>query len=310
MNRRHPLLSAATRAPGRPGRSDTGPQPANPLVRGGLCVVLLLFGLVSAGRVVAQQPDAGLRFAPVPGGRLAYEDRGQGEPVLLIHGAIVADLLRPLAAELATSGYRVIRVHRRGYGSSSPVGDTWSVGQDAADAAALLRYLSIARAHIVSHSAGGIVALECAATFPAMVQTLTLMDPPLAFVQPQQLSPRTGGADAVEKFFLAKGAPDLRSRLDGELPGALQQARKDERRFNAVEWPALGAWSFDESRAHQVTAPVLFISQQRGATVETAQRWWPTMEFVELQGTTHMFPFERPVETARAIAPFLARHSM
>ena len=275
---------------------------------GGLCIVMLLLGLVSVDRAVGQQPARNLQFAPLPGGRLAYEERGQGVPVLLIHGAIVADLLHPLAAELATSGYRVIRLHRRGYGSSSSVGGTWSVKQDAADAAALLKYLGIARAHIVGHSAGGIVALEFAASFPTMVQTLTLMDPPLAFVQPQHLSPRTGGADGVEKFFLSQGAPDLRSHLEVELPGAIQQARKDEHRFNAVEWPALGAWAFDDTRAHQVTAPVLFISQQRGAMVDTAQRWWPTMEFVELPGATHMFPFEMHVETAKVIGRFLARH--
>jgi pimeloyl-ACP methyl ester carboxylesterase len=282
----------------------------NRLGRGGVCIVMLLLGLVSVDRALGQQPTGSLQFAPVPGGRLAYEERGQGVPVLLIHGAIVADLLRPLAAELATSGYRVIRLHRRGYGSSSSVGDTWSVTQDAADAAALLKYLGIARAHIVGHSAGGIVALELAATFPKMVQTLTLMDPPLAFVQPRQLSTRTGGADGVVKFFLGQGGPDLRSRLDVELPDAIQQAKKDEHRFNAVEWPALGAWAFDDTRAHQVTAPVLFISQQRGAMVDTAQRWWPTMQFVEFPGATHLFPFEMPVETAKVISRFLARHPM
>jgi pimeloyl-ACP methyl ester carboxylesterase len=275
------------------------------------CVFAAAIGLMAAVPAVAQQPDTGLHYAPVPGGRLEYEVRGQGEPVLLIHGAIIADLLRPLAAEPALSHYRVIVLHRRGYAGSSSVGDTWSVEQDAADAAALLRYLGIARAHVVGHSAGGIVALELAAMFPERVQTLTLLDPPLlSFARARRLQPRTGGADSVEAFILGKGGPDLRAQLEARLPAAIQQARRDARRFSVAEWMALGAWSFDAAKARRVTAPVLFVSQHHVADVDTAREWWPTLEFVELQGATHLFPFEAPAATAGAIADFLSRHAM
>lgn len=274
-------------------------------------VLALAIGLWSAHPALGQQPDTRVQYAPVPGGRLEYEVQGQGEPVLLIHGVIVADLLRPLAAEPALSHYRVIVLHRRGYAGSSSVGDTWSVEQDAADAAALLRYLGIARAHIVGHSAGGIVALELASRSPEMVQTLTLLDPPLLnFAHAQKLKPRMGGADSVVAFLLARGGPDLKQQLEARLPGALQQARRDERRFNVVEWAALGAWAFDGATARRVTAPVLFVSQLHRPDVDTARAWWPTMEFVELKGATHLFPFEAPAATAEAMAGFLSRHAM
>jgi pimeloyl-ACP methyl ester carboxylesterase len=273
-----------------------------------LAVVAIALLLPQSG--TGQQPATRHQFAPVPGGQLQYEVRGQGEPVLLIHGAMIADLLLPLAAEPALSRYQVIRVHRRGYGGSSPAGDSFSVAQDAADAAALLRHLGVARAHVVGHSTGGIVAMELAAAFPDMVQTLVLLDPPLNFTRPRTLQPRTGGADSVEAFVLAKGGPDFRTQLATRVPGALQQARRDERRFNVVEWTALGAWDFDETKARRITAPILFISQEHAATVDTAKGWWPQMEFVEFTGQTHMFPFEAPAATAQAIAGFLARHPM
>ena len=274
-----------------------------------LCATMILAGATSATRAGAQ-PGSDLKRAPVPGGELEYVDRGQGEPIVFVHGAIAADLLLPLASERAFSHNRVIVVHRRGYAGSSPVGDTWGVKDDGADLAALLRHLGIPRAHVVAHSAGGIVAMEFAATFPGMVQTLTLMDPPLNFMQAQQLKARPGGADEVEQFFLEKGRPDFRKQLETRLPGALQQVRKDERRFNVVEWTALGAWAFDEARARRVAAPVLFLSQQHNPMIDTVQRWWPTMRFVEVTGATHMFPFEQSTATAATIAGFLSRHPM
>jgi pimeloyl-ACP methyl ester carboxylesterase len=56
------------------------------------------------------------------GGRsLAFEDRGSGEPVLLLHTGFVADSMRPLAEdERLGDGRRLIVYHRRGYGGSAP----------------------------------------------------------------------------------------------------------------------------------------------------------------------------------------------
>jgi pimeloyl-ACP methyl ester carboxylesterase len=276
----------------------------------GLRAATAFIGLVLVHPVLGQGTGGELQHAPVPGGQIEYLDRGRGEPVLLIHGAMVADLLAPLAAEPALASYRIILLHRRGYAGSSPTGDTWSISQDAADAAALLTYLGLFRAHIIGHSVGGIVALECAATYPQQVQTLTLLDPPLTFMKAQHLEPRTGGADAVETFLLEKGRPDFRERLNERIPGAIEQARKDERRFNVTEWQALGAWTFDEAKAGHVSAPLLYMSQQHAEGVDTARRWWPRMEFIELKGETHMFPFEAPSLTAGAVARFLSRHRM
>ena len=261
-----------------------------------------------AERPAAAQGGPGLRRAPVPGGELEYVDRGQGEPIVFVHGVLMADLLLPLATEPAFAGDRAIVVHRRGYAGSTPAGASWSVAQDAGDLAALLRHLGIPRAHVVAHSAGGIVAMEFAASYPQMTTTLTLLDPPLNFMQAQRLQPRPGGADETERFLLEKGGSDLRAQLEARLPGALPQVRRDVARFNAIEWVALGAWSFDAARARQVTAPVLFLSQKRDPMVDTLQRWWPTMQFVEVPRATHMFPFERSAPTAATIAEFVSHH--
>ena len=97
-----------------------------------------------------------MQRARVDGAVLEYEVIGAGEPVVLIHGACIAEAYAPLCAEPAlTTHYRLVRYHRRGYAGSCPVKAPFSVAQQAADCRALLRHLGIERAHVVGHSSGG-----------------------------------------------------------------------------------------------------------------------------------------------------------
>ena len=53
---------------------------------------------------------------------LEYEERGDGEPVLLIHGALIATTFVPLMSEPALADrYRLIRYHRAGQILSKPM---------------------------------------------------------------------------------------------------------------------------------------------------------------------------------------------
>ena len=57
--------------------------------------------------------------AKVNGVELEFEVVGSGEPMLLIHGAHIADALQPLVAEPALERFQRIRYHRRGLGGST-----------------------------------------------------------------------------------------------------------------------------------------------------------------------------------------------
>jgi len=97
---------------------------------------------------------------------LEYSIYGPGEPVLLIHGAQIADAMRPLVADTALQQFQTILYHRRGYGGSSrPFGQT-STEDHVRDAVGLLDSLAIPRAHVVGHSYGAMIALALAATHP------------------------------------------------------------------------------------------------------------------------------------------------
>src|SRR5215203_1998821 len=79
---------------------------------------------------------------------LEYEVRGAGEPVLLID-MLIADCFVPLLPEPALAhGYQLNRYHKRGWVGSTHTPPPVSIGEHAADAAALLEDLGVRRAHI------------------------------------------------------------------------------------------------------------------------------------------------------------------
>lgn len=86
---------------------------------------------------------------------LYYEDHGQGQPVVLIHGYPLdgASWERQTSA-LLDAGYRVITYDRRGFGKSSQPTEGYDYDTFAADLNALLTELDLADAVLVGFSMG------------------------------------------------------------------------------------------------------------------------------------------------------------
>jgi hypothetical protein len=51
---------------------------------------------------------------------IEYSDRGTGEPLVLVHAGVFGDWFEPLRVSPTLDCFRVIRVHRPGYGSATP----------------------------------------------------------------------------------------------------------------------------------------------------------------------------------------------
>ena len=107
-------------------------------------------------------------------GGLAYDETGDGDPLLLISGlnglaAPWQGIVPGLAAQ-----FRVITHDHRGLGRSDPWHGACSVDQIASDVIGLMDHLGLARAHIVGHSLGGAVAQAIAADQPTRVAGLVI----------------------------------------------------------------------------------------------------------------------------------------
>lgn len=118
-------------------------------------------------------------IAQVNGVELEFEVKGSGEAVLFVD-PIVPDAFLPLLSEPPLSDrYRLIRYHKRGYGGSTRTSSPVSIADHAADAAALLDYLEVRRAHVAGHSSGAAITLQLAVDRPQIVHTLVLLEPSL-----------------------------------------------------------------------------------------------------------------------------------
>ena len=109
-----------------------------------------------------------------------YDVRGQGEPLLLLHGGLgSSDMFEPLLPILG-HGRQVIAVDLQGHGRSSLGSRSIRCEAIADDVAALLKRLGRAKVDVLGYSFGGCVGLRLAVQHPDLVRRLALVSTPFA----------------------------------------------------------------------------------------------------------------------------------
>lgn len=144
------------------------------------------------------------------GATIAYLDRGEGPPVLLLHG-FAADhksnwVGNGIVDALVAAGRRVIATDARGHGASDKSRDPAAYRDPAMvrDAEGLLEQLDIEAADVVGYSMGAMTAARLAATGNPRVRSVIL-----AGVGGNATPPRPGGPDSP--LAAALEAEDSRS---------------------------------------------------------------------------------------------------
>ena len=265
-----------------------------------------------------------MKSTKVNGVELEFEVSGSGEPVLFI-SSVLADGFAPLLTEPALADhYQLISYHRRGWVGSSPTPTPVTVADHAADAAALLRYLGVPRAHVAGHSTGAVVAAQLALDEPAAVQTLVLLEPFVLSVPGgeavlQQAGPAfaaygNGDHEAAWAIFLSAASgldwDACRAVLEDRIPGVLAQAVKDADTLFGIELPAMATWAFGPERAAAIGCPVLSVlgTDTLPLFVEVAaflRSSLPNVEQRTIDGVGHLLHIQRPEPVARRISEFL-----
>lgn len=120
-------------------------------------------------------PGARRAAAQVGALRIAYWEAGTGAPLLLLHGiGSAGESFAPQLAALADR-FRMIAWDAPGYGGSDDHPNAKPLPRDyAAVAAGLLGALGIARAHVIGHSLGGLMAGALARHHAGRVDRLVL----------------------------------------------------------------------------------------------------------------------------------------
>lgn len=251
------------------------------------------------------------RFATAPdGARIAYEELGSGEPVLLHSGANYdrrtwSGIRDDLAAE-----YRVIVFDQRGTGESDrEVELAYDRQTQARDIIAVLDACGAGRTHLGGLSRGGRFALQAAVEHPGRVATLLLVS----------TSPG-GPGDAP----LPPGARDrpLISRMYS--PGWLAKHPEQEREMrevHALTSPVVRAKRDAEqhwdlwAELDNVSAPALILhgTDDDVCAPENAARMaarLPEAAVVMIPGGRHGMHREFRVDVARAMLEFLRAHPL
>jgi pimeloyl-ACP methyl ester carboxylesterase len=290
---------------------------------------------LGVGFLAATAPPTGpgrlkLRSVQTAEGEISTMEAGSGEPVVLLHGlgATKASFL-PTIAALAPS-YRPIAIDLPGFGDSAkPVLGAYDAPFFARAVTALLDALELERAHLVGNSMGGRVAIEVGLRSPDRVGRLVLLSTALAWLRPRQWAPllrlvptqlgliQPAPRPVVEAIvrrvipgsdneWTAAGIDEfLRSYLTPQGRAAFYAAARNIyleephgqdgfwTRLPELEPDALFVWG-----RRDTVVPIAFARHVRDAL--------PGAVHLELE-CGHVPQLERPKETHRAIARFLAK---
>jgi pimeloyl-ACP methyl ester carboxylesterase len=263
----------------------------------------------------------------VEGGALQAWSVGSGEPVQLIHGAVVADAFSGMAGLPELAGYRFLGYRRRGYVDSAPVVES-SIEAYARDALAVMDHYGIERAHVVAHSFGGRIGLEVCRQAPERVHTFTSLEGagPADIVVPSaaDFMAGAGAAGAAIRQGDQKGATELlmaaiagdgwRDDVDRVLgEGWFDQAVADIVTVFTHDLPSASTLTSADAEGTSMPSLVVIGADSVAYFRETSEAVaaaLPNSETVIIEGANHLLQITRPAAVAAPLAAFLGRHPM
>ncbi len=113
-------------------------------------------------------------IADSQGVKIAYEIRGVGEPLTLVHGLAYDRNGWGRLPDLLAQRFRVALLDNRGVGESDEPEGPYAVAQMAADVVAVLDDAGIERTNLFGVSLGGYIAQELALAYPERLAKLVL----------------------------------------------------------------------------------------------------------------------------------------
>jgi pimeloyl-ACP methyl ester carboxylesterase len=291
-----------------------------------MLVGLFVVGIVNSTarsdeiRPVDQEGWAALKQkATLPDGEtIAYVERGpkDGRPVVLIHGFTDNSRSWSLLTPYLDAHYRLIIVDLRAHGASSAPECCYALSDLAYDIKQLLDRLGIARADLVGHSLGSMVAQTFAQSWPERTGRLVLIS---STVSPQSVARPGSWLWTSIQGLSAPIDPESRFMLDWYAnPHPVDQAFLTRERAESAGVP-LGVWrsvvtEMAKARygdlSHLIKGPVLILWGREdplfGASdQDELRRALPQARFVTLQ-TGHNVMWEQPKPVADALLEFLA----
>ena len=263
--------------------------------------------------------------AQVNGVELAYELRGVGAPMVMIHGAQGDQSMFDNMASSFASRFRVLTFDQRGSGLSEKPHMDYTIALLADDTAALMDHIGFAAAHVIGVSMGGTIAQELALRHPLKVRSLVLgCTTPggskavriggnafAAAYSTQPMSAEERGRALAEAAF-TRGYIERHPEI---IPAMIEARRSRPLDPAALEHRMKAVLKHDAyDRLPSITCPTLVITGREDALISwensriLAERI-PHAELVIVEPAGHCFWLEQPVRSNEAILGFLDLNS-
>jgi pimeloyl-ACP methyl ester carboxylesterase len=236
------------------------------------------------------------------GTEIAYDQRGQGQALILVDGALCSRAFGPMAhlAELLAPHFTVYNYDRRGRGDS---GDNhpYALTREIEDLNALIDEAG-GSAFVFGTSSGACLALEAASQLGDKIEKLAMYEPPYNSEEPFQqawkeyrrdlneLLAADRRGDAAALFMKSVGTPD--EQIDGMRQAPVWQMFEAVAPTLAYDAAALGEdRSIPIERAARVRVPTLVMNGTAIPfmlkTAQTLAESIPQAEHRTLEGQTH-----------------------
>jgi pimeloyl-ACP methyl ester carboxylesterase len=279
----------------------------------------MLYPLLAA---VALVSSTELRFGRVElstGVRIHYAEQGDstGPTVILLHGYSDSWYSFSRILPLLPERYRVFALDQRGHGESGTPAEGYAPRDLAADVLAFMTAKGIARATIVGHSMGSLVAQQVAAAAPHRVSGLILIGSGTTVRRIEGTASLqaavAGFTDPVPLDFIREFQL---STIHVPVPDAfLARVIDESRRLSAATWQALldGMMAMDPVVALRNTPiPTLLLWGELDAVFALPERdaltqLLGTARRIDYAETGHAPHWERPGTVARDLVSWLDR---
>ena len=238
--------------------------------------------------------------------RVAWERRGAGFPLVLVHGLGYARWgWEPVADSLAER-FEIVLLDNRGIGESDAPPGPYTVAEMAGDVVRVLDEAGIERAHLVGTSLGGMIAQELALGHAGRVDKLVLVcttpGGPEAAPMPEVTMRLIAEAPGLEPMIA------LRRFVENALaPGASEELVERILAHRLRTAQPLDAWD----RLPALTAPTLVLHGTADVVVdpgnaELLQARIPDATVKWFPGCGHLLFWEEPARFVEVVGEFLA----
>jgi non-heme chloroperoxidase len=265
----------------------------------------------------------------IDGARIHYEERGDGPPMLLVHGSASDYRTWSHVIEAFADQYRVVAYSRRYHYPNDEIeaGTDYSMMQHVKDLRRVIETLELGPVHLVGHSYGAFLSLLLAIGNPELVRKLVLAEPPVLTLftsnQPRYgellrlflARPRT--ALSIVGFGIRGVAPATAAIQRGDREAALRifgaavlgpatfrglsRERLEQARANLIDTELIGS-GFAPIAAPDIAAveaPTLLLTGERSPTIwhrftDRLGELLPNVHRVEIPNASHIMHEDNP----------------